>query len=201
MTKLQNEMGTLIFLWDMLGHLTSLTLLLVNLTKRYIMLLYFLKKSTMKNKSIPVVFAFDDAYTLPASIAIKSLIETKKQDTQYEIYCLFSNLSEQNRQVLSKIAPINWIKFDKNFFNDAPATSEYPISVYYRLALHDILTQHDTLIYSDVDVLFQGDLTEAYETDLNDAYRAGIPLEKNEMPTPELLAKQIGNPTDTCYMS
>ncbi|HPC34419.1 MAG TPA: glycosyltransferase, partial [Candidatus Absconditabacterales bacterium] len=86
-------------------------------------------------------------------------------------------------------------------FVDAPVTSEYPISVYYRLALHDILSQYDTIIYSDVDVLFQGDLTKAYQTDLQDTYWAGVPLEKNEIVSPETLSKQVGTPEDPHFMS
>ena len=32
---------------------------------------------------IPIVFAFDDNYALPASIAIKSLIDSKDVNTDY----------------------------------------------------------------------------------------------------------------------
>jgi len=116
---------------------------------------YYSIKNIMKKNNIPIAFTFDDNYALPAAIAIKSLMESKKKDTQYEIYCLFHHLSDRNRRLLDTIAPINWIDTEKDIFADAPVTSEYPISVYYRLALHDILTQHDTILYSDVDVLFQ----------------------------------------------
>lgn len=151
--------------------------------------------------NIPIVFTFDDNYTLPAGIAIKSLINAGKSDTWYEIYCLYNNLSEENRNKLNRIAKINWIKVDENMFHSVPVTTEYPVDVYYRLAIHDILPQYDKIIYSDVDVLFHDDLLEVYNTPLDGKYWAGVPLEKNELPSKETIAAQKGKPEDPTYMS
>jgi lipopolysaccharide biosynthesis glycosyltransferase len=155
----------------------------------------------MKKNNIPIAFTFDDNYALPAAIAIKSLMESKKKDTQYEIFCLFSNLSDKNRNILDTIAPINRIDLQQDIFKDAPVTSEYPISVYYRLALHDILSQYDKILYSDVDVLFQKDLTTVYNTDMTNFYRAGVPLEKNKTPSLDTILRQVGHPNDPQFMS
>jgi len=155
----------------------------------------------VKKKAIPIVFTFDDNYALPAAVAIKSLIHTGKKGTWYDIYCLYQNLSDVNRRALDQVAKINWIKVDESLFGNAPATAEYPVDVYYRLAIHDILPQHDKIIYSDVDVLFQGDLTAAYEINLGNAYWAGVPLERNETPSLDILAAQVGDPDDPRYMS
>ena len=154
-----------------------------------------------KKNTIPIVFTFDDNYALPAAIAIKSLVHTGASDTWYEIYVLYRNLSEQNRNVLDKVAQINWIKVDASLFSGVPVSAEYPVDVYYRLAIHDILPQYDRILYSDVDVLFQGDLTAVFNTNLEGACWAGVPLEKNEMPSTETLSRQIGNPDDSHYMS
>jgi len=154
-----------------------------------------------EKKTIPIVFTFDDNYALPAAVAIKSLVHTGKKGTWYDIYCLYQNLSEQNRQALDQVAKINWIKVDASLFAGVPATAEYPVDVYYRLAIHDILPQHDRILYSDVDVLFQGDLTSIYEMEMEDAYWAGVPLEKNETPSLEVLSSQVGNPDDPKFMS
>ena len=156
----------------------------------------------MKTKNaIPIVFTFDDNYALPAAVAIKSLIHTGKKGTWYDIYCLYQNLSEVNRRALDQVAKINWIKVNSSLFAGVPATAEYPVDVYYRLAIHDILPQHDRILYSDVDVLFQGDLTAVYEMDMKNAYWAGVPLEKNEVPSLETISGQIGNPDDPQFMS
>jgi lipopolysaccharide biosynthesis glycosyltransferase len=162
---------------------------------------YNLKIKKMKKNNIPVVFTFDDNYALPAAVAIKSLVHTGEKNTWYDIYVLYQNLSSANRCALDQVAKINWIKVDQDLFKSVPATAEYPVDVYYRLAIHDILPQYDKIIYSDVDVLFQGDLTAVYETNLENAYWAGVPLERNEMPSFEVLSAQIGNPDDPKFMS
>ncbi|MEL6649680.1 MAG: glycosyltransferase family 8 protein [Bacteroidota bacterium] len=152
-------------------------------------------------KKIPIVFTFDDNYALPAAVAIKSLVHKGNYDTWYDIYVLYNNLSEQSRRTLDRVADINWIELDESLFAGVPATAEYPVDVYYRLAIHDILPQHDRIIYSDVDVLFQGDLTEIFEMDLEGYYWAGVPLERNEAPSQDTLAAQKGKPGDPNYMT
>ena len=154
-----------------------------------------------KKNTIPIVFTFDDNYALPAAVAIKSLVHTGSRDTWYEIYVLYRNLSDANRNALDKVADINWIKVDESLFADVPVSAEYPVDVYYRLAIHDILPQYDRILYSDVDVLFQGDLTAVYKMDMGNAYWAGVPLEKNEVPSRQTILAQIGNPDDPHYMS
>lgn len=155
-----------------------------------------------KNKKIiPIVFTFDENYAVPAAVAIKSLVHKGSENTWYEIYVLYKNLSEQTRKQLDRVAKINWIEINDTVFGDVPVTTEYPVDVYYRLAIHDILPQYDRIIYSDVDVLFQGDLTEVFEMNMGDAYWAGVPLERNEVPNTETLMGQKGNPNDPHYMS
>lgn len=155
----------------------------------------------MVNKTIPIVFTFDDNYTLPAAVAMKSLVKNWYHNTQYEIYCLFQNLSDKNRSKLDKLVDVHRVKVDDDMFWNVPATEEYPIDVYYRLAIHDILTKYDRIIYSDVDVLFQKDLSESYEMCLENKYRAWVPLEKNETVDPLLLTQQLWNKNDQSYMS
>lgn len=155
----------------------------------------------MKSSTIPIVFTFDDNYALPAAVAIKSLVHTGKRGTWYEVYCLYRSLSDQNRRALDKVAKINWVKVDESLFTDVPASAEYPVDVYYRLAIQDILPQYDKIIYSDVDVLFQQDLTVVYRTSVENYYWAGVPLEKNEVPSPEVFSAQVGDPDNPKYMS
>lgn len=155
----------------------------------------------MKKNIIPIVFTFDNNYSLPAAVAIKSLVDTGNEDTWYEIYCLYHDLSDHNRRSLDKIAKINWIKVDKSLFNGFPISSEYPLDVYYRLIIHDILPQYDKILYSDVDVLFRCDLTDVLNVNLEGMYWAGVPLERNETPSQETISAQVGQPDDPKYMS
>lgn len=70
---------------------------------------------------IPVVFTFNDDYALPASIAVKSLFDCKKAETEYEIIVLHRGLSKRTKRRFKSICEIKWIEIkDKNFFNSPP---------------------------------------------------------------------------------
>ena len=131
----------------------------------------------MINK-IPIVFAFDDNYALPASIAIKSLLDYKKADTEYEIFILHGGLKKSTMQKMETITHINWIKVNKNDLNHAPKSELWPLSVYYRLLIATELPMYDKIIWSDVDVLFQGDLAEIYSQSMDGYDWAGVIAEK-----------------------
>ena len=44
----------------------------------------------MKN-TIPVAFSFDDNFTLPAWVAVKSLIDNAARQTRYHIFIMYSS--------------------------------------------------------------------------------------------------------------
>lgn len=134
------------------------------------------------SKKIPIVFAFDDNYALPASIAIKSLWDNKKGDTEYDVFVLYSSLKKETIEKFNGISPINWIQVDKSFFKDAPINNIWSDVVYYRLLIQDLIPQYDKIIWSDVDVLFQGDLSNIYDTNLDDYYWAGVIAERQDEP-------------------
>ena len=133
----------------------------------------------LNEKIVPIVFAFDDNYALPASIAIKSLIEHKKSDTKYEIFVLHDNLKQNTIKNIEKISKITWINIDKKLFKNAP-TGWSGIEAYYRLIIHDVIPNKNKIIWSDVDVLFQGDLSDIYNTNIDKYDWVGIKAEKND---------------------
>ena len=122
---------------------------------------------------IPIVFAFDETYRLPASIAIKSLFDSKKPDTDYEVFVMHDGLSERTMRVFKALYPINFVKIDKRLFHKYPTSARWPLSVYYRLLIANIFPMFDKIIYSDVDVLFKTDLSEIFNMDLKDFYWGG----------------------------
>ncbi len=69
---------------------------------------------------IPVVFTFNDDYALPASIAIKSLLDYKNPDTEYEIIVLHGGLKEQTKQKFKSICKVKWLKIKLDEIFDAP---------------------------------------------------------------------------------
>lgn len=128
---------------------------------------------------IPVVFAFDDDYALPASIAIQSLLESKKTSTEYEVIVFHGGLKPRTIRKMELICPIRWIKADANTLKNAPQGWS-GLETYYRLLIADLLPEYDKVIWSDVDVLFKGDLADIYAQDLQGADWGGIIAEKQD---------------------
>lgn len=128
---------------------------------------------------IPIVFAFDDNYALPASIAIKSLIDSKDVNTDYEVIVFHGGLKEKTMRKMEQICAIKWVLISKDSFKDVPQGWS-GLETYYRLLMADLLPMYDKVIWSDVDVLFKGDLTEIFSEDLEDYDWAGIPAETQD---------------------
>lgn len=128
---------------------------------------------------VPVVFAFSDDFAMPASVAIKSLIDKKNESTKYDIFVIYDELSEIVKEKINTITDINWIKIDSKIFEMAPSNSYWPKSVYYRLLIPEVINCYDKVIYSDVDVLFNSDLSEVFSKNIDGDYWAGVIAEKN----------------------
>ncbi len=128
---------------------------------------------------IPIVFAFDDNYAMPASIAIQSLLDSKHKNTEYEIIVFHDGLKKATIKKMEKICHIRWIKVDKNLLKDVPIGWS-GLSTYYRLLIADLLPEYDRVLWSDVDVLFCGDLSDIYLIDMADADWGGIAAEKQD---------------------
>lgn len=134
--------------------------------------------------SIPIVFTFTNDFIVPAYIAIKSLIDHANTSTKYEIIVIHYDLTKHNVIALKNLIfftrhtiKFKWI--DKEILAGYPDSSHWPTIVYVRLFLPEILLQYNKVIYSDIDVLFCGDLSEVYQTEIKGYEWAGIKAEKN----------------------
>ena len=122
---------------------------------------------------VPVVFCFDKRIILGASVAIKSLIDCAKPDTTYDIRVFHSDLSLVNQKNINKLVDgtrhnIAFHYINPKTFNGLPKSNgSWTEIVYYRLIIPEILKEYDRAIYSDVDVLFKGDLSELYNIDIS----------------------------------
>lgn len=160
----------------------------------------FSQRGICKLNNIPIVFTFDKNFILPASIAIKSLIDYKLATTEYEVWVLCSNIDAKTKRAFEKITKINWLDVDDNIFKNYPVSDTWNSSVYYRLLIPQLLPQYDKVIYSDVDVLFKSDLSEVFKQNIEDNYWAGVIAEKN---TSETICHRYfpENKNENIYMS
>lgn len=133
---------------------------------------------------IPIVFTFDDRIILGASVAIKSLLNSANAETSYDICVLHDGIPQKYLNALSDIVPpphsIQFKLIDKSVFKGVKKNRKsWTEIVYYRMIIPEVLRDFDKAIYSDVDVFFKDDLTEAFNTDISDFHWAGVRAEKN----------------------
>lgn len=136
--------------------------------------------------TIDIVFTIDNNFVVPAYIAIYSLFEQAGLKTKYHVIIIYKKISKRyiemiQRLTINTIHKVSFLKINK-LKNDlyTPVTSHiWPEVVYYRLYLPDILKNFDKVIFSDVDILFQDDLSEVWKTDIEEYEIAAVPAEKN----------------------
>ena len=129
---------------------------------------------------IPIVFCFDNNLVDPACICISSLLQNACADTFYDIFILHSENIVLNRAPLDKMQSyyanfrITYRIVDKTF-DRAFEIRGITTAAYYRLLIPDIIPEYETIIYSDVDVVFRSDLSAIYQNiDMQDYYLAGV---------------------------
>ena len=119
---------------------------------------------------IPIFFTFDRNYAVPAMVAIYSLLKNASKDYDYALYVLYSNLREKDRNRIGHVvsvfnnATIQFIdvsRFD-SCLNKLKAKAHFSKEIYYKLIVADIFPQYDRIICSDVDVVFESDISASY---------------------------------------
>ena len=142
---------------------------------------------------IPIVFTFDENYVAAGSVAIQSLLATKNPETEYEIIVVHSGLSGEAKAKLEQWHPFRWIKFEPEKYGALIVSDRYNIACWYAAFLPEILTEYDKILYSDVDVLFKRDVSEAFYTDLGSKALAAVPIFYNNGPDKTELEKRMGD--------
>mgnify|MGYP003290412886 CR=1 FL=1 len=138
-----------------------------------------------KNNRINIAFCFDENMTRQACVTIASLLDYKEKDTHFNIYCVCTEGALRIQKYLYKIIKkrdkFSTLIMKKNVYNydGGYEIRGITVSTYFRLNLHVLFPDVDKIIYSDVDILFQGDLMDVWKKDLEDNYIAGVKADVN----------------------
>lgn len=143
-----------------------------------------------------IVFCFDDNMMYPACVAIASLLDSKREEEHYDIYCVCGGQAIQQIEYIRQLA----VARDRgshviaceapDYFEDSYEVRGISISTYLRLSLHRVLDHLDKVIYSDVDVLFGGSLAEMWNTEMDGYLLAGVKGANNFRNTWETLQQK-----------
>ena len=131
---------------------------------------------------IPIVFSIDDNVAIPCAVTITSLLENARTDTDYDIFilCEENKLSIVSRSLLEN-AFLKSYRKHISFINVGEAYSDVPEmqrvtkATYYRLLIPTLFPQYDKVFYSDIDIIFQQDLSVLFNTSFpNDELIAAV---------------------------
>ena len=127
--------------------------------------------------TIPIIFAIDNNVVMPCGVTITSLLKNAKADTFYDIYvlCNQSKLDVDGRKKLNdafanssqcRITFVD-VSLDEDFKEtDWQTTGHLTTAAFYRLAIPLLFPQFGKVIYADVDMIFQQDLSELFVNSL-----------------------------------
>ena len=127
--------------------------------------------------TIPIIFAIDNNVVMPCGVTITSLLMNAKADTFYDIYILWnqSKLDVAGRKKLND-AFVNCSQCSITFmdvssgvaFNETDwhTTGHLTTAASYRLVIPLLFPQFEKVIYADVDMIFQQDLSELFVNSL-----------------------------------
>lgn len=123
--------------------------------------------------TIPVIFAIDNNVVVPCVVAITSLLHNINSNTFYDFYILYNHamLSTENECKIQQsftgkeMCNISFVNVD-NSFSDVSMVGHITTATFYRLDIPVLFPQFNKVIYADVDMIFQQDLSELYQNSL-----------------------------------
>ena len=118
---------------------------------------------------INVAFAIESKYVRYLYVALRSILINKDEDDELYFYVLNSDLEDNGKAILSKLAEgngatIKYTYVDENLFPPSlPVVPGWPHVIYYRLLLAELLGDDvDRIIYIDADIVVNSSLKELY---------------------------------------
>ncbi len=129
----------------------------------------------MRTDPIHVVFCADEAYRLPLTAAVNSLVQNHHQSNVLKIKVLTVGFSEKARLELEAdiSVPIEWLEISPDVLDVFPdSRSHWSKTAYVRLFLDRWMSPDvKRLIYLDCDLVVRADISDLWNTDLN-----GLPI-------------------------
>lgn len=158
--------------------------------------------------TIPIIFAIDNNVVMQCGVAITSLLINASEETLYDINIIYegARLSKSNMDCLAdkftscKQMSLHFVEINGDFSAMPLSGAHSSVALYYRLAIPSMFPQFDKVIYADVDLVFQRDLTELYFQALNNGeWIAAVPdlaIDDKfyfESPLPATIGKSVQN--------
>lgn len=127
--------------------------------------------------TIPIFYSISDDFTKYAAVSLNSLVKHANPATDYTVYFLNQDLSDEHQKDLhnlgSKNVHIKFAHIDDKLVKPIQNRKEnflradfFTMSIFYRLFIPELFPQYDKAIYIDSDTIVNDDIAKLYDTDL-----------------------------------
>lgn len=125
-----------------------------------------------------IALCTDENFSVPALVCITSIFENNK-DVDCHIYILTDGLSDNAHKKFKELSrfynqKIDVKTIDKHRFDGLIVNERFPVSMYYRFILPEMLLNEDKVLYLDCDIIVRHSLKEMYDTHLEGKALAAI---------------------------
>ena len=150
-----------------------------------------------------IMVAFNDGYTLPTKVMLKSLIINNTEELH--IYVLYTKLSSESIDSIKELDDgnrvfITMLQIDDHLLDGVPVMKHFSKEAYIRLFAHLILDESiDRILWLDGDMIINGSLSYFYNLDFED--KIFIAEKDIEIGDSDEKKKSLGMPSDVDYIN
>lgn len=127
--------------------------------------------------TIPIFYSISDDFTKYAAVSLNSLVKHANPQTDYTVYFLNQDLSDEHKNDLSDLGSQNvhveFFHIDDKLVKPIQNRKEnflradfFTMSIFYRLFIPELFPQYDKAIYIDSDTIINDDIAKLYNTEL-----------------------------------
>lgn len=125
-----------------------------------------------------IALCTDENFSIPALVCLTSIFENNKDDDSH-VYVLTDGISDNAKEKFKKMSVlynqnIDIMVIDKHRFDGLTVNGRFPVSMYYRFLLPEMLLNENKVLYLDCDIIVRGSIKEMYNTDLSNYALAAV---------------------------
>ena len=141
------------------------------------------RKHKIDTRSIPIFFTFDKNYVLPAAVAFQSLLDNGCSLYQYNLHVLtLDNIPSKEKRRLKNVvdghsnANLTFRNIERSFDEKWSDVNQahYSKDIFNKLIPASVFAKYDWIICSDVDVVFEGDISDIISFDFSEYHLSGV---------------------------
>jgi lipopolysaccharide biosynthesis glycosyltransferase len=118
---------------------------------------------------------------MPLAVTLRSAMSNMSGDQAIELIILDGGIREPNKQRLRRTAQcrhrvdVSFVRPPAESLQGLPTTNKYPLAVYFRLLLPDLLPHTvKKVLYIDGDLVIEGDLSRLWQQDMGDRHALAV---------------------------